>query len=653
MDLHTEVLSSTDAGPPFFFTGLAGAISFEVTGDCKPQWRRLIASGCGKQPDVLSGDGYAIGRYSHLATGREGDGLIVDPPYVIAYEGRITNRRELCDELGLRSEANTDTELLHAGFVAWKELVVTRLAGPFVLVILDLDRKTLFAATDPMGLRQFFFHTDRRQIVFAPDVRQVIEGAGLNTHVSREKLCEFLSPISVIDEGISHPTRSYFDGVSAVPSGSYLSVSLNREPSITKYWHPPTVLFGEHRSLDDWADEFRDLFFNVLDGYLHSDHPIGLELSGGVDSGAIACVSQQIIQSSSSQRTMRSYTIAFDDESLQAEDAKAGAVLNACQDICGTTIRGNGYVGPLEASFSDIRSINSPCRMNLPHAYVAVAQQAASDGCRMLLSGEGADWYLEGSDLIWDSLIRQRDWRTLKQSLGILWSRNNKLLLARYLYRYGLIPLLPKCLSNQCYMKEYYSSTAFENVPNLFCESFQKDLKLLMREQYESVASRGSTLCWEQRLEHDLMFPPNHGWQSIPSPVELCLPYLDHRLVEYGLRVPPQMKFSLVYGGTTHYGSRKLLQRVGLRGIVPPEVLDCQEKGAYSSPVVARLKHQLPRMLVCGDLAVADFELIQAEKFRHAIEDFLISNDQLENPLLPWLDAILALELWLKETFEK
>ncbi|MEL6896601.1 MAG: asparagine synthase-related protein [Planctomycetota bacterium] len=651
MVIRKGALQSSDSGPRPIFSGLAGVIRFEATDSCEEQWKRLVASGCATQPDFISGAEFSIGRYSHRASGREGDGFI-SGPLVIGFEGRIANRQELCEELGLRFESTSDTQIVHAGFEAWNVAIATRIAGPFVLVILDTKRKSFLAATDPTGLRQLFFHTKPGQIVFSPDVRQVIAGAGIRTLVSREKLCEYLSPVSVIDEGISCPDRSYFDGVSAVPYGSILSISRGREPTLTKYWRPPTTLFNQRMDLQDWANEFRRIFFDVVSGHLHSKYPIGTELSGGVDSGALTCVSQQILRAQAHRNKTCSYTISSEAEELRGEDAKVRSILEWNKEISSRWIHAGKYVEPLELIGSDIRSINTPCRMNLPNAHLAVTTKAANDGCRLLLSGEGADWYLEGSDLIWDSLFLRGDWRTLQKSIAALISRQKKLLVIRYLCRYAIRPLLPNFLSRRSYMKEYYSATAHEELPDLFCDSFRNDLRVLMREQYKCLYDLGAMSCWEQRLEHDLMFPPNHAWQSIPSPVELCLPYLDHRLVEFGLQVPPEAKFSLLQGGSTHYGSRKLLQREGLKGIVPSEVLDCQEKAAYSSPVVSRLNRFLPTVFSpqC-DIAVADFEVIQPCKLQAEIDGFLGAKEKAEHPMLPWLDSVLSLELWLRSTF--
>lgn len=141
----------------------------------------------------------------------------------------------------------------------------------------------------------------------------------------------------------------------------------------------------------------------------------------------------------------------------------------------------------------------------------------------------------------------------------------------------------------------------------------------------------------------------------IDNNLEVRHPYLDRRLLDFGLSVPPEFKFEFHQGKISHYGSRKVLQRKGLKGIVPPEILESQIKATYGSPVVRRLKAYLPQVFAQSRQSlVAEFGIIQAEKFREAMWR-VISDENISDAdeILPWLDAVLHLELWLQANFEE
>jgi len=110
-----------------------------------------------------------------------------------------------------------------------------------------------------------------------------------------------------------------------------------------------------------------------------------------------------------------------------------------------------------------------------------------------------------------------------------------------------------------------------------------------MKEQGAQLFLRDPMECWAQRLEHELLFPPNYPWQGIPVDVEPRHPYFDRRLVEFGLEVPPELKFTFGADKKSHYACRKTLQRVGLVGILPDEFISLDVKTTYGQPVVKRI----------------------------------------------------------------
>lgn len=170
-----------------------------------------------------------------------------------------------------------------------------------------------------------------------------------------------------------------------------------------------------------------------------------------------------------------------------------------------------------------------------------------------------------------------------------------------------------------------------------------------MRNQRAELMQERNLSCWSQTLEHELMFPPNHVWQGVPIDAEMRLPYLDRRVVEFGLSVPPEYKFRIDDTSFSHYGCRKYLQREAFRDIVPTEVIGAQEKEIYWSPVNRRLVQELP-LLLASTCILCEIGVLERDKLIQASQDFLEDQNNDSHPLIPWLDNIVVTEKWLKAT---
>lgn len=387
--------------------------------------------------------------------------------------------------------------------------------------------------------------------------------------------------------------------------------------------------------------------------FLDSRYPIGADLSGGIDSGCNVAVAADLMSKGEiDAHDFHTFTAVFGKGSL-TEKVKIDSVLNRWPFIEQHYIQGDDLCNFLESGqYKDLRATANCSRMNIPESYVAICQLAARLGCRSVLTGEAADWYLEGTDAIWDSLIKSGNSKELMRSAKILRARSNAKTFAKYMYMYALRPLLPGRLGTEEYLREYYASTLHAEVPDLFTESFTKDLQELMRQQIAMLRKKKRLSTWNQQLEHDLMFPPNHGWQGIAVDTELKLPYLDKRLLEFGLTVPPEFKFRLDDDRVSHYGSRKCLQRYGLEDIVPHEIIQSQHKEVYSTPVDNRLSESLPVVFADPYKAlVTEMDITDPKKLRKAIL-YALSDECADpaDPVTAWLDTLLSLELWLRAT---
>jgi len=604
----------------------------------------------GKQPiETAKSDWYCVASCGFNSTGFERGVVASNTDFTVCFEGRIDNRQSILESLSLPKDT-TNATLLATGLARSGDAIVMQLIGAFVAVVIRHADRNVSIFNDHLALRHLLFAKDANgHFLFASDPRQLLPALGSDIRINRHKLFEQLSPFYLNDEGWIDFSSTLFSGISRLPHATQLTVSATGTVRMSQYWHPPDTLSRKWSSPDECADEFKFLFTKVLAEQLDTDRKIGAELSGGIDSGCLVSVAADIRrQSGRSSTHFNSYTLSYDKPGLVGEDRYVHAVSERWPEVSPSFIQADELTGLLEfGRYHQFRNLAHPARLNLPEAFVTLAQQAAADGCELLFSGEGADWFLEGSDVVWDSLIRAGKWRELYTRLSIMSSRGRKSTLFRYLTSYALRSLLPFGLSHREFVREYYSATWQSTIPDIFCEAFTRELSHNLKCQIALLQRKPSFQCWSQRLEHELLFPPNHGWQGIPVDVELRLPYLDRRIVEFGLAVPPEYKFVLTKAAKTHYGARKVLQRRAFRDVVPRVVLERQTKATYGIPVLARLANNVGRVFVADDEChLENLGILDLTRLRKVLLQLPSLSD--DDRLIPWLDGILGLELWLR-----
>lgn len=636
--------------------GICGIVSFDGSIIDAERFQRMQEKLTGNSVNKITiGEWYALAQAGYESSGYEDNCLLKLDDSIICFEGRIDNRIALAQELGINVDVATYSEVISAAFKEWGPHFYQKIHGAFTVCIVVAHENKVFLANDHMGLRPMYLsEVGKSQLAFASDVSQLLAQNNAVPQLKRGKVLEMFSPLYVDDEGWSDPESTLLEGYTLLPHGTSLEIDRDGRQISTQYWHPPTPLRRDLKDVRAYAEEFRGIYLCVMKDFLDSKYSIGADLSGGIDSGCNVAVAADMIKKGEiDPRDFHTFTAIFGDGS-PTEKIKIDSVLKRWPFIQQHYIQGDDLCNYLESGqYKDLRATANCSRMNIPESYVAICQLAARLGCRSVLTGEAADWYLEGTDAIWDSLIKSGNVREFIRSANVLRSRSRTTkTFVKYLYMYALRPLLPGKLGREQYLREYYAGTIDADVPDLFTESFTKELQELMKEQVAMLRKKKRLSTWNQQLEHDLMFPPNHGWQGIAVDTELKLPYLDKRLLEFGLTVPPEFKFRLDHDRVSHYGSRKCLQRYGLEDIVPHEIIQSQHKETYSTPVDNRLAESLPVVFADPRKAlVTEMDITDPKKLSEAIR-YALSYECADpaDPVTAWLDTLLSLELWLRAT---
>ena len=304
-------------------------------------------------------------------------------------------------------------------------------------------------------------------------------------------------------------------------------------------------------------------------------------------------------------------------------------------------------------NYASLRPIDHPNLLNLPTALASIIQQAQDDGCQMLFSGEGADWYLEGIDLIWDSMIKTKQWKPLWSRLKKTLSKGDPLTGFVYILSTMVPSSLPKRVSDHLYLKKFYPRTINFSTPDVFTDDFLKALKPISDQFREKLIQNNDFEYWAQRLEFELILPPNHNWQSLQFDLEYMLPYLDRRMIEFGLSVPPEYKFRIEKETQSFYGGTKVLQREGLRSILPPSIANSQIKSVYSNPVTKRVIRGVEHLLKKKEVYIIAEGITNPVKLKSSLAILQDKTVPLStrHDVEAWLDSLLNLEMWLQTVY--
>ena len=209
----------------------------------------------------------------------------------IVFNGEIYNFRELRRELeatGSEFRSQSDTEVILAAYRVWGEECLPRLRGMFAFALWDALRRRLLLARDPLGIKPLYYYSAEKSFLFASEVRTLLQTGLVPRKVDPAGVLSYLAFGSVYEPG------TIVEGVRAVPAGHVLTVEKG-SVSAREYWnllHPAAGRVGEVERARDGADTERlpAILRDAVLSHLVSDVPVGVFLSGGIDSSSLVAV---------------------------------------------------------------------------------------------------------------------------------------------------------------------------------------------------------------------------------------------------------------------------------------------------------------------------------------------------------------------------
>jgi len=491
----------------------------------------------------------------------------LDGRHVVIFNGEIYNYVELRQELareGHSFRTTSDTEVLLAAFAAWGEKALGRFVGMFAFVLLDRQKRELFVARDPFGIKPLFWAKGREQIAIASEIGPLLELPGVGRQIDHARTCLFLSA-GQTDES----ERTMFAGVRSLPAGTFARVPLEA-PNVSpvRYWRP-TVAPYERAQPAGAAHELREAFIDSVKLHLRSDVPTGIALSGGIDSSSILACARRVGGSTLDLRTFSFAATGSEVDETPFIECAARAV--GAQSHM-ERIEPDEIVTDIDRLIAVQGEPFGSLSMYAQHRVMGLARR---HGVKVILDGQGADELFAGyrpylarrlTELLASFRVPQA-MRFMRAMLSLPGVR--PVLLAQALepfisspmrgFARRLVgrPLLPPWIDPQWFGQR----AAFEAARGL----------ARSKHFFHDALVQGLT---ETVLPALLRYGDRN---SMAFSIESRVPFLTPALAELAYSLPAH---DLIDGRATS----KTVLRSAMRGIVPDQILDRRDKVAFSTP---------------------------------------------------------------------
>lgn len=534
--------------------------------------------------------------------------------YVIVYNGEVYNYIELREELqkrGYKFQSSTDTEVVLYSYIEYGEMALHKFNGMFAFVIYDTIEKKLFGARDRFGVKPFYYFQDNESFVFASEIPPLLEILNTRPRANDRIVFDYLT-----FNRTDHTAETFFSNIFKLQHGECFTIQGN-EVRFKKWYNLQQQIKPPFES----EDEFLEMFISSIRLRLRSDVPVGVCLSGGIDSSSIISV----LIKAFGRNDIKTFSAIYNDE---CDESKYINLFN-------TTLKNMYYVTPdAESLYNDVNNfINAqgePVPSTSPYAHFKV-MQLAKGRVVVTLDGQGADELFAGYPYFFGMFYKEL---LLRFKLLKLISENVFYLIKHrslYAFKTFIFYLFSSTIRTKLRVKEKgYLTQDFANkyVIDNFISGNLYEAKILN----ELLINH-----FEFKLEHLLKWEDrNSMWFSLESRV----PFLDYRLVERTLSLPSDV--IIKKGMTKHF------LRNALRDYLPYEIAQRRDKKGFDTPEDKWFRTELFRSLVMDILSSQSFVQRGYIDTKKAVDKYcqhLNGEINISKEIWKWIN----LELWFRK----
>jgi asparagine synthase (glutamine-hydrolysing) len=542
-----------------------------------------------------------------------------DQTVAIILNGEIYNYQSLWKDLetkGHKFRSNhSDTETVLHGYEEWGYEVVQKLRGMFAFCIYDQKKDQLFVARDRLGIKPLYYTKVDSKLFFASEIKALLKATDKQYTTNKSALHNYL-----YYRTHDHLEETFFKDIFRLPAGHYMIIdSGGNISSKTRYWNPEINLeFSGTKTDGQYADELREQFVDSVESHLISDVPVGVTLSGGLDStGVVSVMSKLFSEKHTDLHTsnLLTFSAVYPGDSIDES--------NYIDIAAEYTHAEQHKITPTADLFWDeindwIYTQEEPTISSAPYAIYSVMREA-SKYVKVMLSGQGGDELFAGYIPYFASYISSA--RASHKYLEI--AREMISGFDLYINYFKQKLRSKKSNSNEISMTGFINQDYFINErfihkldPNLNSRLFQDITKY----------SVPNVLRYEDK-------------NAMAFSIETRVPFLDHKFVEYVFSLPIDQKIK--------HGWNRYVYRNAMKGLIPEEIRLRRKKIGFTTPENRWLRSKSINILAIFESPeFASRGIFNAQKI---ISDYKawLDNTKFGDGLIFW--RILNTELWMRK----
>ncbi|MFJ8897521.1 N-acetylglutaminylglutamine amidotransferase [Streptomyces sp. NPDC102370] len=458
------------------------------------------------------------------------------------FNGCVYNYRELRDELhalGHRFFSESDTEVVLKAYQEWGTDCVDRFHGMFAFVIVEQDTGRLVLARDRLGIKPLYLSATTERLRFASSLPALLAGGDVDTSLDPVALHQYLSWHATVAA-----PRTVLNGVRKLPPATVRVIEPDGTQRDRRYWHPVHTRRPEYADLtaDDWTDAVLDSLRTAVRRRMVADVPVGVLLSGGLDSSLIVA-----LLAGEGQQDLATFSVGFESEGDEEGDEFHYSDLVARHFDTRhhqLMVPSDRVAGALDGA---VRAMSEPMMSHDVVAFHLLSEQVAKE-VKVVQSGQGADEVFAGYD----------------------W--------------YPKMAGVPRERAAEAYI-DAYTDRSHADMAAVLRPELLPDRDTSAEFIREHMARHGADTALDAQLRLDTLV------MMVDDPVkrvdnmtmdwglEARVPFLDHELVELAAACPPELKLA--------DGGKGVLKAAGRR-VLPREVVD-RPKGYFPVPAIRHM----------------------------------------------------------------
>lgn len=538
----------------------------------------------------------------------------------VVFNGEIYNYKDLREQLkrkGYEFKTESDSEVIVHGYTEWGKEVFDKLRGMFVISLYDANSDETILVRDRLGIKPLYYAEHENRVVWASEIKALFAGWDIDRSPDEVSVFRFLLT-RVHDD----TKRTFFENVKRLLPGHLMTIDNRGNYRIERYWFPKAnTKFKSERPDQYYSTALREQLLESMRLHLITDVPLGVNLSGGLDSSGVVCLADKLLKEGTDLHTdnkLLTFSAVHPGEPIDESE-----YMDAVLEYTGATpIRVQPNLDEFWNEISEwVYFQEEPTISTAPYAYYVVMREA-SKHVKVLLSGQGGDELFAGYIPYFMSYIKTaRDanafWQILRESVqGFdLYAPFMRQKIQGLLNRGTTLSIRGMLNTEHLAELDEQEVVQFNHRRNLNARLFE-DL---------TATTVPNLLRYEDK-------------NSMAHSIESRVPFLDHQLVEFAMSLPADQKIKK--------GWNRYVYREAMKDLMPDKIRKRRSKIGFVNMEWEWMKAKADNIL----------EIFSSESFNS--RQFW-NPEQVRNEFKLWVDGqrtgdglmfwrILSVELWMQ-----